>query len=99
MEHHHPADLFASIQNREIDSRKVVEFSLPGTAERRLPGRRERQGQKSNQKYRSSHRFAPLYYFTCPASAVVPSIPPRPIVSTADDGTITIEPFSLMASY
>jgi hypothetical protein len=25
--------------------------------------------------------------------------PPKPIVSTALDGTITIEPFSLMASY
>jgi hypothetical protein len=35
---------------------------------------------------------------TCPANDAVPSIPPRPIVSTADDGTITIEPFSLMAS-
>src|ERR1700677_2212855 len=37
------------------------------------------------------------YWFL--ASEVVASIPPSPIVSTADDGTITIAPFSLMASY
>ena len=41
----------------------------------------------------------PRYSFgTCPLSAVIPDNPPRPIVSTADDGTITIEPFSLIAS-
>ena len=33
-----------------------------------------------------------------PASAAVPSIPPSPMVSTTDEGTITIEPFSLIAS-
>ena len=31
-------------------------------------------------------------------SAVVPNIPPSPIVSTAEEGTITIEPRSLIAS-
>jgi len=35
----------------------------------------------------------------CPfANAVVPSVPPRPIVSTAEEGTTTIEPLSLIAS-
>src|SRR5579863_8068619 len=38
-------------------------------------------------------------YPTGRASAVVPSIPPNPMVSTAEEGTITIEPFSLSASY
>ena len=33
------------------------------------------------------------------ARDVVASIPPSPIVSTAEEGTITIEPFSLIASY
>jgi CubicO group peptidase (beta-lactamase class C family) len=33
-----------------------------------------------------------------PASDVVASIPPSPMVSTAEEGTITIAPFSLMAS-
>ncbi len=33
-----------------------------------------------------------------PPSAAVPSIPPSPIVSTTDEGTMTIEPRSLMAS-
>lgn len=37
------------------------------------------------------------YWFL--ASDVVASRPPNPIVSTAEDGTITIAPFSLMASY
>jgi hypothetical protein len=32
------------------------------------------------------------------ASAAVAREPPRPIVSTADEGTITIEPLSLIAS-
>ncbi len=32
------------------------------------------------------------------AIAAVASIPPSPIVSTAEDGTITMEPFSLIAS-
>ncbi len=32
------------------------------------------------------------------ANVVVASMPPSPIVSTADEGTMTIEPFSLMAS-
>ena len=26
-------------------------------------------------------------------------MPPKPMVSTAEEGTITMEPFSLMASY
>ena len=34
-----------------------------------------------------------------PPSAAVASVPPSPMVSTAEEGTITIEPFSLMASY
>ena len=34
----------------------------------------------------------------CLLSAAVPNRPPNPMVSTADDGTITIEPFSLIAS-
>ena len=37
-------------------------------------------------------------YTTGRASAVVASIPPNPMVSTADEGTMTIDPFSLMAS-
>jgi hypothetical protein len=40
-----------------------------------------------------------LGYKTGRASAVVPSIPPNPMVSTAEEGTMTIEPFSLIASY
>src|SRR5579872_5534015 len=34
-----------------------------------------------------------------PPSAAVASVPPNPMVSTAEEGTMTIEPFSLMASY
>ena len=34
----------------------------------------------------------------CFAMAVVASVPPRPIVSIAQDGTITIAPFSRIAS-
>ena len=45
---------------------------------------------------RLTERFFILAY--CLLSAAVPSRPPRPMVSTADDGTITIEPFSFMAS-
>ena len=33
-----------------------------------------------------------------PPSAAVPSMPPSPIVSTTDEGTMTIEPRSLIAS-
>src|SRR5690348_4485797 len=33
------------------------------------------------------------------ANAVVARLPPKPIVSTAEEGTITIEPRSLIASY
>lgn len=36
---------------------------------------------------------------TCLPNDTVPNIPPNPIVSTALDGTITIDPFSLIASY
>jgi len=39
------------------------------------------------------------HYCTCLEMAAVPSMPPSPMVSTADEGTITMEPFSLMASY
>ena len=41
----------------------------------------------------------PARYCFCADSDAVPSSPPSPIVSTALDGTITIEPFSLIASY
>ncbi len=34
-----------------------------------------------------------------PPIEAVPSMPPSPMVSTAEEGTITIAPFSLMASY
>src|ERR1035438_8741835 len=37
-----------------------------------------------------------LYSGFTPASELVASIPPSPMVSTAEDGTITIAPFSLM---
>lgn len=37
-------------------------------------------------------------YATGRDSAVVPSIPPNPMLSTAEEGTITVEPFSLIAS-
>src|SRR6185503_455679 len=44
-------------------------------------------------------RFADRPWFqVCFATAMVASDPPRPMVSTADDGTITIDPRSLMAS-
>ena len=36
------------------------------------------------------------YWFL--ASDVVASIPPKPMVSTAEEGTITMAPFSLIAS-
>ena len=36
--------------------------------------------------------------YCCLAMAVVASVPPRPMVSIAEDGTITIAPFSRMAS-
>ena len=39
---------------------------------------------------------SPVCFFC--ASAVTPVRPPRPIVSTALDGTITMDPFSLIAS-
>ena len=38
-------------------------------------------------------------YCLGPASEAVPNKPPSPRVSTADDGTITMDPFSLIASY
>src|SRR5262245_31124888 len=34
-----------------------------------------------------------------PPSAAVAKLPPKHMVSTAEEGTITIEPLSLMASY
>ena len=37
-------------------------------------------------------------YGLAPPSDVVASMPPRPMVSTADEGTMTIAPFSLTAS-
>src|SRR6266851_1219199 len=40
-----------------------------------------------------------LHWAFAPASDAVASVPPSPMVSTADDGTITIEPRSLIASY
>src|SRR5437588_12001269 len=49
-------------------------------------------------------RFAPFDLFGqngygfAPPSDVVASMPPRPMVSTAEEGTMTIEPFSLIAS-
>jgi hypothetical protein len=45
-----------------------------------------------------ANQIMPPYSGFTPANDVVASIPPSPIVSTADDGTITIAPFSLMAS-
>ena len=42
---------------------------------------------------------SPLYSGFAPASDAVASVPPNPIVSTAEEGTITIDPRSLMASY
>jgi hypothetical protein len=36
--------------------------------------------------------------YSCFVSEAVPSIPPKPIVSIADEGTITIAPFSRIAS-
>src|SRR6202008_21209 len=38
-------------------------------------------------------------YGFAPPRAAVARLPPRPMVSTADEGTMTIEPRSLMASY
>ena len=35
----------------------------------------------------------------CGCRLAVASVPPNPIVSTAEEGTITIEPFSFIASY
>ena len=43
------------------------------------------------------HSFS-AHWPCCLPSDAVASDPPRPIVSTADDGTITIEPRSLIAS-
>ena len=40
-----------------------------------------------------------MNYGLAPPSDAVASVPPSPMVSTADEGTITMEPFSLMASY
>jgi hypothetical protein len=39
------------------------------------------------------------YCGLAPPIDATPSMPPRPIVSTAVEGTTTIAPFSLMASY
>src|SRR5438552_6975970 len=58
---------------------------------------REQPGEQAQQSNHDPHIEPP--YLVCPASAVVASSPPSPIVSTAVDGTITIAPFSLIASY
>ena len=39
-----------------------------------------------------------IYAGFAPPSTAVANVPPSPMVSTAEDGTITIEPRSLMAS-
>lgn len=44
-------------------------------------------------------RPAISYQCLAPPSEAVAKVAPKPMVSTADDGTITIEPRSLIASY
>ena len=46
----------------------------------------------------ASHGYPFAIFSAWPLSETVPSSPPRPIVSTADEGTITMAPFSLIAS-
>ena len=53
---------------------------------------------KTSTPLSESRRSMAPSYLGGPASATVASVPPSPMVSTAEDGTITIEPFSLMAS-
>ena len=37
--------------------------------------------------------------YTCFAIEDIANVPPSPIVSTADEGTITVDPLSRIASY
>ena len=57
-----------------------------------------RQRMAQDPRVRRDLTFEPYEGFAPPRAAVA-KVPPSPIVSTADEGTITIDPRSLMASY
>src|ERR1700734_519089 len=64
-----------------------------------LRDRRGTHGHRQNcHQHPSTFHVILLCCYCCFASEAVASVLPRPIVSTADDGTITIVPFSLIAS-
>ena len=71
----------------------VLGGSLPVSSDCRLraPARRPRDS-------RRDAGATLLGYGLALPSDVVASMPPRPMVSTAEEGTMTIAPFSLMAS-
>jgi hypothetical protein len=48
---------------------------------------------------RVKHSMSEVAQASLRAAALTPSMPPNPMVSTAEDGTMTIEPRSLIASY
>jgi predicted amidohydrolase YtcJ len=81
------ADLVVLSQNLfEIDSAKIQDTKVLLTI---VDGK---------QVYASGD-FAASAAIMRPAVDAMPIVPPKPIDSTADEGTITMEPFSLIASY
>jgi hypothetical protein len=52
-----------------------------------------------NERYAARFHVAAPYVVGPLASATAAKFPPKPMVSTAEDGTMTIEPRSLIASY
>ena len=97
--------------NLESDSGKVIHFPFPGARERRvrrsccrLRDNRRRLVKRGGKCQRGDECCPVSFHVALPyvvgplARAAVARLPPRPMVSTAEEGTITIEPRSLMAS-
>src|SRR5882724_4567943 len=105
-------NLSIGLFNLESDSGKVIHFPFPGSGERRvrrsccwrLRDNRRRLVKRGGKCQPGDERCPVSFHVAFPyavgplASAAVARFPPRPMVSTAEEGTITIEPRSLMAS-
>src|SRR5271157_622627 len=96
-----PAQFAAVVVDGQLDAGLVVQLGCPRPGDRgvRSSGRRSHQCgcQQKSSNYFHNASFVSCY---CPLPrAATPSVPPSPMVSTTEEGTITIEPLSLIASY
>src|SRR5262249_10206280 len=102
-EPHAPAEKSVRLLNRQRDrlASILAPFPRPCHGRRRIPHRAHCDQTHEQHRLHATPSFLVIprrYAGFAPPSVADASVPPRPIVSTALDGTITIDPRSLIAS-